>query len=79
MTQRDNLYRRSSGIYVLRITVPARYRAQVRQQEIHVSTKTTNLKAAKAVASHLLVQWHCSGLMIPDTHLGENIARYRGV
>ncbi|SOQ11248.1 type 1 fimbrial protein [Pseudomonas syringae group genomosp. 3] len=21
----------------------------------------------------------CSGLMIPDTHLGENIARYRGV
>ncbi|WP_200867570.1 DUF6538 domain-containing protein, partial [Pseudomonas syringae] len=58
MTQRDNLYRRSSGIYVLRITVPARYRAQVRQQEIHVSTKTTNIKAAKAVASHLLVQWH---------------------
>ncbi len=22
---------------------------------------------------------YCSGLMIPDTHLGENIARYRGV
>ncbi|MCF5226310.1 hypothetical protein [Pseudomonas syringae] len=22
---------------------------------------------------------NCSGLMIPDTHLGENIARYRGV
>ncbi len=26
MAQRDNLYRRSSGIYVVRIAVPARYR-----------------------------------------------------
>ncbi|QLR44493.1 hypothetical protein HV346_18280 [Enterobacter sp. RHBSTW-00994] len=25
MAQRDNLYRRPSGIYVLRITVPVRY------------------------------------------------------
>lgn len=26
MAQRDNLYRRSSGIYVVRIAVPDRYR-----------------------------------------------------
>ena len=58
MTQRNNLYRRSSGIYVLRITVPARYRAQLGQREIHVSTQTTDHSAAKAVALHLLARWH---------------------
>ena len=58
MTQRNNLYRRSSGIYVLRITVPARYRAQLGQREIHASTQTTDHRAAKAVALHLLARWH---------------------
>ena len=58
MTQRNNLYRRSSGIYVLRITVPARYRAQLGQREIHASTQTTDHSAAKAVALHLLARWH---------------------
>ena len=58
MTQRNNLYRRSSGIYVLRITVPARYRVQLGQREIHTSTRTTDLSSAKAVASHLIARWH---------------------
>ena len=58
MTQRNNLYRRSSGIYVLRITVPARYRVQLGQREIHASTRTTDHSAAKAVALHLLARWH---------------------
>lgn len=58
MTQRNNLYRRSSGIYVLRITVPARYRVQLGQREIHTSTQTTDLSSAKAVASHLMARWH---------------------
>ena len=58
MTQRNNLYRRSSGIYVLRITVPARYRAQLGQREIHSSTRTTDHSEAKAVALHLLARWH---------------------
>lgn len=57
MTQCNNLYRRSSGIYVLRITVPARYRIQFGQREIHASTGTTDHRAAKAVALHLLEQW----------------------
>lgn len=60
MTQRNNLYRRSSGIYVLRITVPARYRVQLGQREIHASTRTTDHSAAKAVALHLLARWHSS-------------------
>lgn len=58
MTQRNNLYRRASGIYVLRITVPARYRDHLGQREIHASTRTSNLSAAKAVALQLLAQWH---------------------
>lgn len=57
MTQRNNLYRRPSGIYVLRITVPACYRSQLGQREIHASTRTTDLCTAKAVALHLLAQW----------------------
>jgi integrase len=62
VTQRNNLYRRSSGIYVLRITVPARYRVQLGQREIHASTQTTDHSAAKAVALHLLARWHsCMG------------------
>ncbi|WP_446433845.1 DUF6538 domain-containing protein [Pseudomonas sp. 1152_12] len=58
MTQRNNLYRRSSGIYVLRITVPSRYRVQLGQREIHASARTTDLSAAKAVALHLMARWH---------------------
>ncbi|WP_221033856.1 DUF6538 domain-containing protein, partial [Pseudomonas syringae] len=58
MTQRDNLYRRPSGIYVLRITVPVRYRVQLGQREIHASTLTTDLSSAKAVALHLMARWH---------------------
>lgn len=62
MAQRDNLYRRQSGIYVLRITVPTRYRFLIGQREIHVSTSTTNLRQAKSVASGLLCAWNeCLG------------------
>jgi integrase len=58
VTQRHNLYRRPSGIYVLRITIPARYRSKFLQREIHASTQTTELSGAKAVALRLLEQWH---------------------
>jgi hypothetical protein len=60
MAQRDNLYRRSSGIYVLRITVPVRYRALIGQREIHASTRTTHLANARAIAAHLLDKWYAS-------------------
>ena len=58
MSQRDNLYRRQSGIYVLRIIVPARYRDQLGQREIHISTRTTDRSAAKAVACRFQCHWH---------------------
>lgn len=67
MTQRNNLYRRSSGIYVLRITVPARYRAYFSQREIHASTQTTDFLTAKSVALRLLAGWHsCIGELDVD-------------
>lgn len=60
MAQRGNLYRRSSGIYVLRITVPVRYRALIGQREIHASTRTTHLANARAIAARLLEKWYAS-------------------
>lgn len=60
MSQRDNLYRRPSGIYVLRITVPVRYRALIGQREIHASTRTTHLANARAIAARLLEKWYAS-------------------
>ncbi|AKE08964.1 site-specific integrase [Serratia liquefaciens] len=60
MAQRDNLYRRSSGIYVLRIIVPVRYRALIGQREIHASTRTTRLANARAIAARLLEKWYTS-------------------
>ena len=60
MAQRDNLYRRPSGIYVLRIIVPVRYRALIGQREIHASTRTTHLANARAIAARLLEKWYAS-------------------
>ena len=58
MTQRDNLYRRPSGTFVLRITVPARHRAHFAQYEFHVSTRTSNRSDAKLHASIILRRWY---------------------
>lgn len=57
MAQRDNLYRRSSGIYVVRIAVPARYRLYTGQREIHASTETNDIRKARAIAVGLLAVW----------------------
>jgi len=62
MAQRDNLYRRSSGIYVVRIAVPARYRLYTGQREIHASTETNDIRKARAIAALLLAVWQrCLG------------------
>lgn len=58
MAQRDNLYRRQSGTYVLRIVIPLRLRAHLGQSELHASTGTSHLRAAKAIACRLLSEWH---------------------
>lgn len=58
MSQTSYLYRRPSGIYVVRISVPARLKLQLSRSEIHVSTRCTDLRAAKALAFEVLRAWH---------------------
>ena len=64
MAQRDNLYRRPSGIYVLRITVPVRYRALIGQREIHASIKASSTRGAdinrKMCQTHQEAMWRVS-------------------
>jgi integrase len=81
VAQRNNLYRRSSGIYVLRITVPARYRDYLGQTEIHASTRTTDHSAAKAVALQLLARWRsciCELNLMNETKVIEGSPRLAG-
>lgn len=51
------LYRRSSGIYAVRIVVPARLRPSVGRGEIHVSTGLRDWNAAKLAALKIQFQW----------------------
>ncbi|MFK3723565.1 DUF6538 domain-containing protein [Pseudomonas monteilii] len=69
MTQRNNLYRRSSGIYVFRLTVPPCHRHLLAQREIHVSTHSRCPSVAKAVACRLLSIWDqsVSELEMPES------------
>jgi len=51
------LYRRPSGIYVVRICIPARLRVAVGRGEIHVSTGQRELASAKILAFQTLADW----------------------
>lgn len=57
MTVVKNLYRRPSGIYVVRLTTPERFRSCFQQREIHVSTATTDSKTAKLTAMKITAVW----------------------
>ncbi len=58
MSQRYNLYRRTSGIYVVRISVPQRFHRYAGQCEIHTSTGTHDLHEAKQKSALLLAVWY---------------------
>lgn len=51
------LYRRSSGIYAVRLAVPARLRPSVDRGEIHVSTGLRDWNAAKVSALKIQTHW----------------------
>ena len=51
------LYRRASGIYAVRLVVPARLRELVGRGEVHVSTGVRDANAAKLAASRILSYW----------------------
>ena len=53
----QNLLRRPSGIYVVRLTVPERLRALVGKRELVATTGSRDLQLAKIVASTMLAQW----------------------
>jgi integrase len=53
----QNLRRRPSGVYVARLTVPARLRALVGSTELIASTGSRSLTIAKLVASEILAGW----------------------
>ena len=57
MAGNPHLYRRSSGIYVLRLAVPLRHRALVGKSEIHVSTRLRDWNAAKLAALKIQIGW----------------------
>jgi hypothetical protein len=51
------LFRRPSGIYVLRIAVPVQLRSLFNKREIAATTGTRELTIAKIVASAQVAQW----------------------
>ena len=51
------LYRRSSGIYAVRLAVPARLRPSIGRGEIHVSTGLRDWNAAKVAALKIQTHW----------------------
>jgi integrase len=53
----ENLQRRPNGVYVSRLTVPARLRHIVGKREFVSTTGTHNLAVAKLVCSAQLAQW----------------------
>lgn len=53
----QNLARRPSGIYILRLVVPSALRAAVGKREIIISTGTRELALAKIVAGAAATQW----------------------
>jgi len=53
----QNLFRRPSGIYVLRIAVPAILRPVFGRREIVASTGTRELNLAKMVAGSQVAHW----------------------
>lgn len=52
------LYRRASGIYFVRLCIPARLKHAVGKGEIHRSTGCRDLRLAKIVAAEIAAHWH---------------------
>lgn len=57
MSGNFGLYRRPSGIYVVRIAVPLRHRGTVGRGEIHVTTHLRETNAAKLAGLRIQIGW----------------------
>lgn len=58
MSSAQYLYRRDSGIYFVRLCVPARLKQAVGKGEIHRSTACRDFRLAKIVAAEIAAHWH---------------------
>lgn len=58
MSGAQHLYRRSSGIYFVRLCVPSRLKAAVGKGEIHRTTGVRDYRLAKIVAAEMVAHWH---------------------
>lgn len=58
MAGSQHLYRRDSGVYFVRLCVPARLKSAVGKGEIHRTTGTREYRVAKIVAAELVAHWH---------------------
>ena len=58
MTAAQYLYRRSSGIYFVRLCAHKRLKTAVGKGEIHRTTGCRDFRLAKIVACELAKQWH---------------------
>ena len=70
----DNLFRRPSGIYVARLTIPERLRTVLGLREFVATTGTRSRTMAKLVACELLAKWRrqlweIERLQLPTVHM----------
>ena len=70
----DNLFRRPSGIYVARLTIPGRLRPVLGLREFVATTGTRSRTMAKLVACELLAKWRrqlweIERLQLPTVHM----------
>lgn len=75
----ENLQRRASGIYFVRLTVPSRLRGIVCKREFIATTGTQHLPVAKIVAATMLLRWRQQFMDLERLALGNNAMHHDSV
>ena len=65
------MYRRPSGVFVVRLAVPQRLRQQVGRRELHASTGLGDWPLAKIAATRILIELR-QRLMPPVLHCSQD-------
>ncbi|MBK9441083.1 MAG: hypothetical protein IPN53_07140 [Comamonadaceae bacterium] len=75
----ENLQRRASGIYFVRLTVPSRLHGIVCKREFIATTGTQHLPVAKIVAATMLLRWRQQFMDLERLALGNNAMHHDSV
>lgn len=78
MTGISCLYRRSSGIYAVRIAIPQRLRALIGKGEVHTSTGLRDLGAAKLAALKIQTHWREKLMVLDIQRLASTAPLFQG-